>query len=180
LSFHSFNLYRALVSKLVKAQMKEDFEKIVVEYQRTIYNLCYRFLGNHADASEAMQKTFLKAYEKLETFKGMSSMKTWIYKIGLNICRNHLRDRKHNVELDVNKAYPVKNSDPAENAIENEKRQALYRALLELPFKQREAVCLRIYEDQSFSEIARITGRSINTLKVNFHHGLKKLKKILS
>ncbi len=159
--------------------MKENFEKIVSEHQRSIYNLCYRFLGNHEDASEAMQKTFLKAYEKLDTFKGMSSIKTWIYRIGLNVCKNHLRDRKHTVELDVNKAYPTDRDDPVQNVIQNEKRQALFKALSELPDKQRETVFLRIYENHTFSEISGITGQSVNSLKVNFHHGLKKLKKIL-
>src|SRR5438093_5813188 len=67
---------------------REAFEIIVERHRRTVYQLCYRFVGNHEDASDLSQDVFLRAFRGLRNFKGQSSLGTWLYRIGLNVCLN--------------------------------------------------------------------------------------------
>lgn len=159
-------------------EMVPDFEEIAREYQRPLYNLSYRFLWNHHDADDAVQKTFMKAYEKIKSFRGESSLKTWLYKIAINVCRNLLRDKKETTHLDSNIPDTDRDKDPQTKTIENEKRHILFKKLDLLPQKQREVMLLRIYENYSFKDIAKILGQKENWAKVNYHLGMNKLKEI--
>src|SRR6266487_4326145 len=69
------------------------FEELVKRHQRTIYDLAYRMLDNHADAADLAQKTFIQAFLHIHSFRRESSFRTWLFQIGLNLCRNALRDR---------------------------------------------------------------------------------------
>src|SRR3954468_14712832 len=64
------------------------FDVIVERHQRHVYHLCYRFAGNHEDANDLSQDVFIRAYRGLKTFKGNSSLGTWLYRIGVNVCLN--------------------------------------------------------------------------------------------
>src|SRR5438067_11334418 len=69
---------------------REAFEIIVERHRRTVYQLCYRFVGNHEDASDLSQDVFLRAYRGLRGFRGGSSLATWLYRIGVNVCLNRV------------------------------------------------------------------------------------------
>ena len=158
--------------------MAYDFQKIVAEHQRMVYNLAYRFFGNHDDADETVQKTFMKAYEKISGFEARSSLKTWLYKIALNICRNGLREKKRRNSLKQN----LESNDlttPLSEAIDNEESKILKKALNDLPPKQKETIILRTYENLSFREIGQILKLSENSAKVNYHFGVKRLKELI-
>src|SRR5256885_13231287 len=77
------------------------FEELVMRYQKTVYNLAYRMLENHADAADLAQKTFVQAFLHHRSFKRESSFRTWVYQICLNQCRNALRDRARLTHEDV-------------------------------------------------------------------------------
>src|SRR5436190_18996161 len=66
----------------------EAFDLIVERHRRSVYHLCYRFVGNHEDASDLTQEVFLRAYRGLRKFRGQSSLSTWLYRIGVNVCLN--------------------------------------------------------------------------------------------
>src|SRR5215831_19029656 len=66
------------------------FDLIVERHRRSIYNLCYRFVGNHEDASDLSQDVFLRAFRALKNFRGQSSIATWLYRIGVNVCLNRV------------------------------------------------------------------------------------------
>src|SRR5438445_7555690 len=66
------------------------FDVIVERHRRTVYQLCYRFVGNHEDASDLSQDVFLRAYRGLRHFRGQSSIATWLYRIGVNVCLNRV------------------------------------------------------------------------------------------
>src|SRR4051794_33728079 len=70
------------------------FDVIVERHQRQVYQLCYRFLGNHEDASDLAQDVFVRAYRGLRGFKGDSAFATWLYRIGVNVCLNRVATRK--------------------------------------------------------------------------------------
>ena len=66
------------------------FDLIVERHRRTVYQLCYRFVGNHEDASDLSQDVFLRAFRGLRSFRGQSTLATWLYRIGVNVCLNRV------------------------------------------------------------------------------------------
>src|SRR5438876_4499454 len=70
------------------AGRRESFDLLVGRHQRHVYQLCYRFVGNHEDASDLAQDVFIRAYRGLKNFKGEASLGTWLYRIGVNVCLN--------------------------------------------------------------------------------------------
>src|SRR5713226_6209748 len=69
---------------------RDAFDTIVERHRRRVYQLCYRFVGNHEDASDLAQDVFIRAYRGLRTFKRQSSLGTWLYRIGVNVCLNRV------------------------------------------------------------------------------------------
>src|SRR5947207_14141871 len=74
------------------------FDVIVERHRRAVYQLCYRFVGNHEDASDLSQDVFLRAYRGLKSFRGGSSLATWLYRIGVNVCLNRVALKKPALE----------------------------------------------------------------------------------
>src|SRR4051812_29169228 len=70
------------------------FDVIVERHRRSVYQLCYRFVGNHEDASDLSQDVFLRAFRGLNKFRGGSSLSTWLYRIGVNVCLNRVTMKK--------------------------------------------------------------------------------------
>src|SRR6266513_802864 len=72
------------------AQRAGAFDLIVDRHRRAVYQLCYRFVGNHEDASDLSQDIFLRAYRGMRSFRGQSTLATWLYRIGVNVCLNRV------------------------------------------------------------------------------------------
>src|SRR5512144_1231728 len=83
---------RSLVEACVNGH-PEAFELIVARHQRSIYQVCYRFLGNHEDARDLAQDVFLRAYRGLRRFRGQSSLSTWLYRIAINVSLNRVSSK---------------------------------------------------------------------------------------
>ena len=75
------------------AGSREAFDAIVERHRRNVYQLCYRFVGNEADAADLAQDVFVRAYRGLKNFKGQASIGTWLYRIGVNVCLNRLASK---------------------------------------------------------------------------------------
>src|SRR5438309_1600272 len=84
---------RALVEACLSNQAGA-FDLIVERHRRSVYMLCYRFVGNHEDASDLSQDVFLRAYRGLRSFRGQSSLGTWLYRIGVNVCLNRVSAKR--------------------------------------------------------------------------------------
>src|SRR5438046_6973226 len=84
---------RALVEACLGGQ-SAAFDVIVERHRRSVYLLCYRFVSNHEDASDLSQDVFLRAYRGLRSFRGQSSLATWLYRIGVNVCLNRVAVKK--------------------------------------------------------------------------------------
>jgi len=84
---------RALVEACLSGR-SAAFEVIVERHRRSVYLLCYRFVSNHEDASDLSQDVFLRAYRGLRSFRGQSSLATWLYRIGVNVCLNRVSAKK--------------------------------------------------------------------------------------
>src|SRR6187549_1604487 len=85
-----------LVDRYLRGDMAA-FDELMIRYERQIYRLCYRFVQNREDAMDLAQEVFIKAFEHLPTFRRESSLKTWLYRIAMNHCINHVK--KHAYEF---------------------------------------------------------------------------------
>src|SRR6478672_13579758 len=74
------------------------FDLVVERHRRPVYQLCYRFVGNHEDASDLVQDVFVRAYKGLRRFRGQSSLGTWLYRIGVNVCLNRVSTKAPRTE----------------------------------------------------------------------------------
>ena len=164
-----------------RAGDRSAFDELVRRYQRPLYYLCLRYVRVEADAKDLAQRTLVKAYSALAGFRAASSFRTWLYRIAINFCLNHLRDRKREEmrpELGESLIAPPSGGDRA--LIERERGARLRDAIAELPPKQRMVLELRVYDELPFREVAELAGCSENSAKVNFHHAVKRLRAIMS
>ena len=170
----------ALVAACLSGR-RDAFDLIVERHRRNIYQLCYRFVGNHEDASDLAQDVFIRAYRGLGKFKQQSSLGTWLYRIGVNVCLNRLALRTPRpAPLEHEDALPARTETPAEALLRGERAAEVRSAIARLPKKQRATLVLRVYHELPHEQIAGILGSSVGAVKANFFHALKNLKKLLS
>jgi len=156
------------------------FDLIVERHRRSVYLLCYRFVSNHEDASDLSQDVFLRAYRGLRSFRGQSSLATWLYRIGVNVCLNRVSAKKPQSESIEERQFVDERAESASDRLLKDERGARVRAAIaQLPRKQRATLVLRIYHEMSHQEIADVLGSSVGAVKANFFHALGNLKKLL-
>jgi RNA polymerase sigma-70 factor (ECF subfamily) len=156
------------------------FDLIVERHRRQVYQLCYRFVGNHEDASDLAQDVFVRAFRGLRSFRGHSSLGTWLYRIGVNVCLNRVSTKRPVTEsLDARQHVDMQHESPAERLLTRERAVRVRAAIARLPRKQRATLILRMYHDLSHQEIAEVLGSSVGAVKANFFHALGNLKKQL-
>lgn len=165
-----------LVEK-TKTGDRRAFSELVKRHQRGLLRLSLRFMKDLGASEDVVQESFIKAYEKLALFEGRSSFKSWLYQITVNTARNKIRENRHdtteieNVHLAVD---PVAETTLVHGSIAN----LLQTEVEKLPFRQRTALVLRVYEDLSFQEIANIMECPYDTAKANYRHALLKLREV--
>lgn len=154
----------------------EAFEMIIEDYQKKVFNIALRMIGNHDDASELAQEVFIRIYKSIKNFKGESSLSTWIYRITTNVCLDELRKRKNKnvVSLDEDVKHEdgeikrqVEDTGPTPDIIaeKNEIRRVVKEAILSLPEDQRTVIILRDIQGFSYDEIAKIMNCPEGTVK---------------
>ncbi len=159
------------------------FDLIVERHRRQVYQLCYRFVSNHEDASDLSQDVFLRAYRGLRNFRGQSSLATWLYRIGVNVCLNRVSAKaplgKLTESIDEREFADVHAESASERMLKDERGARVREAIAQLPRKQRATLILRMYHEMPHHEIAEVLGSSVGAVKANFFHALGNLKKIL-
>jgi RNA polymerase sigma-70 factor (ECF subfamily) len=156
------------------------FDQIVERHRRHVYQLCYRFVGNHEDASDLAQDVFVRAFRGLRSFRGHSSLGTWLYRIGVNVCLNRVSTKKPITEdLEARQHIDLRNHSPIDRLMQDERAARVRAAIARLPRKQRATLILRMYHELSHQQIAEVLGSSVGAVKANFFHALGNLKKQL-
>ena len=170
----------ALVAASAAGQ-REAFDVIVERHRRTVYQVCYRFVNNHEDASDLAQDAFVRAWRGLKTFKGQSALSTWLYRIAVNVCLNRVSAKTPKTEpIDSTEhVADVRIESASHGMIREERAVAVRKAIASLPTKQRATLIMRTYHDMSHQQIADVLGSSVGAVKANFFHALANLKKIL-
>jgi RNA polymerase sigma-70 factor (ECF subfamily) len=154
------------------------FEILVVRYQTVLFNVALRTLGERADASDATQNTFVKMFEKLDTYDHRYRLFSWMYRILRNECLNILRARTRREFLAP--APAAASAGDAHEAIEAAERQARVRAgLLALPPDYREVVVLRYYAGLSYQEMSATLEIPEKTVKSRLHTARERLGQML-
>jgi RNA polymerase sigma-70 factor (ECF subfamily) len=158
----------------------DAFAPVVERYQRQVYGVCYRFVGNHADASDLAQDVFIRAYRGLRGFRGRSSLGTWLYRIAVNVSLNYVSSKSPRFEPLARAGVAGPAEAPESALLRDERAAALRAAIARLPKKQRATLILRVYHDLRHEEIAAILGSSVGAAKANLFHALANLRKLLT
>jgi len=162
---------------------RDSYALLVDTYKAPIFNLAYRMTGSYEDASDLAQETFVKAFENLGRFDQEKKFFTWLYTIGLNLVRNHLK-KGEKVPLrdfaeDTDFPSRDSSSDPEHSLIHEQRVRHLNMCLNRLSDNLKEAVVLRFYQELSFEEIAEISGLSLGAAKMRAYRGLEKLRELM-
>jgi RNA polymerase sigma-70 factor, ECF subfamily len=168
------------------------FDELFERFSSMVFGLVFQILGDREEALDVSQEVFLTIYRKLDTFRGESSLKTWIYCIAVHRATNRFRwwnriRRRGTVSLEEHLAkspnqelsYNLRSKDqsPEDALLLQEERSEIERKLLELPLPQRVAVIMRDIEGLSYEEIAEALDVSLGTIKSRIARGREELKR---
>jgi len=156
-------------------------DELVARHHASAFRVALGILRNEDAAADVAQDTFLKAFRGLKSFRGDAQFRTWLLTIAANEARGALRKVGRRKEMGLESAGPVAAGTPAVDDVVERRQEAerIKGFLHELPEKQRQAVTLRIFEDLSFREIGALIGSSEGSARVNYHHGIKRLRELL-
>jgi len=181
-------LTREEESRIVQKVLRGDvnaFEKLVLEYEKNVYNIALRMTGNSEDASDMTQEAFIKAYNSLQSFRGDSKFSVWIYRIATNVCLDFLRSksRRPTVSLSVedNDGEDVQldvadESQSPELLLDRQMtRDSVRRGLETLSPEYRQILLLREIQGLSYDEISQALGLEVGTVKSRIFRARKKL-----
>lgn len=150
------------------------FATLMRRHEDRIFALCFRMLHERADAFDATQETFISAFRKADRFRGDSAFSTWLYRIGINTCKDMLRKRSRTPVPQEEEALPLEtDSHRFDEAVVD--RMELIEALEKLPHLYREAVILHDLGGVPYEEIADVTGDPVGTIKSRISRGRRKL-----
>jgi RNA polymerase sigma-70 factor (ECF subfamily) len=169
---------RALVERAVSGDA-EAFEQIVVHHERRILNLALRFTGDMADAQDASQETFLRAYRYLHRLDTDRPIRPWLMRIAVNVCCDLFRRRQADRNSDLAPAPDTSPETPHTQLAADEDKRRLRAALGGLPEKQRAAIVLRDIEGLTTREVAEVLGSSESTVRVQISRARLRLREIL-
>jgi RNA polymerase sigma-70 factor (ECF subfamily) len=155
----------------------DAFGEIVRRYQVSVFNVCYRLLGERRDAEDLAQEAFLRAYQRLRSYDEERPFGPWVRQVAARLCLNYLeRPAPSSFPLDEENDWPAATGEqPEAQARKREREQTIRRALVALPAKQRTAVELRHFQEFSYEEIAVAMGLPLSDVKSHLFRGRKAL-----
>jgi len=170
---------------VLQAQQGSDeaFTNLVETYQKPIYNLCYRMVGEPEEAEDAAQETFLRAYQNLHRYDPSRSFGTWILSIAAHYCIDRLRKRKFlmfsmDAENEDGSSFELPDLDspnPEAESVTKEERDRLHLMLKDLDATDRAAVIMRYWYDFSEVEIAKSLKLTVSAVKSRLHRSRRAL-----
>ena len=161
-------------------QNEQDLEKLVHAHTAALLRYCTGLLGCEADAQDAVQKTFIKAWQQRHTLRhdGTDNERAWLYRIAFNECLNFLNKQRAENQLSIDDADAALinklESDPYFNG--DETQRLFQKAILQLPEKQRIIFNLKYFQEMKYEDMSEILGTSVGALKASYHHAVKKIE----
>lgn len=167
----------------------DAFEQLLLQHQKSVYNLCLRMTGNADDALDLSQEAFIRAWRALGQYQFDAAFSTWLYRLTSNICIDFLRKQKRQQHVSLTMsdeestgeefAVPDPTPGPEEQAIHADAQSAVARAMAALPADWRIVMQLRVVEELSYEQIAEILDVKIGTVKSRLARARGQLRKIL-
>lgn len=172
-----------LVNRFKKGD-ESAFTELVNRYKEKIYYLAYKMTNEHATSLDISQQAFIKAHRSIHWFWGKSSFYSWLYRITVNLCLNHIKKETRLKEVPLDEHIEIKQHIDWQNnpdkALENKELQEnLKKAIDSLPPRQKAVFVLHHQEGLTHKEIASVLGCTIGNVKANHFHALKKLREML-
>ncbi len=168
---------QTLIEK-AKAGDEEAYLKIVEDYKDRIFRLALGIIKNRQEAEDITQEVFIRVFKSIGNFKSRSLLKTWIFRIAVNVSRNFLKKKKVALSLDAIELED-NNPSPLERLEYREKLEGFMQAIGRLPFKQQTVAILRAQQGLDFKEIARIMKCTMGGARAHYFQALKKLRKLM-
>lgn len=167
----------------VKKGNVQAFSYLVEKYQNMVYTLALKLLKKPEDAEELAQDTFIKAFQKIDSYEGKAKFSTWLYSITYNACISELRKQRIEFKsLDdrqISDQDEMKMHDYYRETKKEDQEKYLNLALSKLPEDDQVLVSLYYYENQSMDEISMITGLTVSNIKVKIHRARKRMYGLL-
>lgn len=174
-----------------KAGDVSAFEELIESYQKKIYNLSYRIIGNYDDAADMAQEVLIRIFRSIASFKGQSSFSTWIYRITTNVCLDEIRRKKNKKIISLDEEIRMEDGEikrqimsddlqPDAVAEQEELRSIVSNAINSLPDDHRLVITLRDIQGLSYDEISTVLDCPIGTVKSRISRARLALKKLLS
>jgi RNA polymerase sigma factor (sigma-70 family) len=156
----------------------EAFEKLLLAYQKPLYNHIRNITLNHDDTDDVLQNTFIKVFQNLKKFKRESKLFSWMYRIATNEALTFLNQKakKEGISSETlqNKTIDNLKSDCYFDG--NEIQIKLQKAIVTLPEKQQLVFKMKYFEELKYEQISEILGTSVGALKASYHHAVKKIE----
>lgn len=174
--------------KLVKKALKGDghaFESIVKKYQKQLYFTIRKIVSGHEDTDDVLQDTFIKAFNRLDTYKAEYPFYPWLHRIAVNTAINHYKKKGTHKEssldemLDEGNPFPAKHRNPQRELEQNELNEQVKFALEKLPIDQKVVFLLRTSDELSYEEISTHLNISIGTVMSRLSRARGKLRILL-
>lgn len=160
------------------------FEELVLKYEKTVYNLALRMVGDRDDAFDMTQEAFIKAYGSLSSFRGDSKFSVWIYRITTNVCLDFLRSKSRKQQVSLTVSYddedaqldiPDPKAAPEQQLMQKMSMQSVEEGLKTLPDKQRQILVMRELGGMSYAEIGAALSLEEGTVKSRIFRARKRL-----
>ncbi|MBT9130429.1 MAG: ECF RNA polymerase sigma factor SigH [candidate division WS2 bacterium] len=175
---YKFNLYCLME--------RDKAEEVIIEYLPLIYSVSLKIVKNKDEAEDVAQEACIKIYQALPGFKGLSSLKTWIYRLTVNASIDYLRKKKRISELSLDELEEKgfnPQADKKENIYENleqeELKERVQEQVMKLPLEFRMPLLMKAVDGLSYEEIGEILQIPVGTVKSRIHRGRYVLKSLL-
>jgi RNA polymerase sigma-70 factor (ECF subfamily) len=168
--------------ELLSGFLKGDhvaFDELMTRHEDRIFGLCLRMLGSREDALDATQDTFLTVYRKGRQYSGRSKFSTWLYRVAVNTCHDHLRKRKRHQAIPIQEGSDLPDSSVGDQFDSVEVRPDILTALSSIPEEFRSAVVFVDIDGLALEEVAGILGVPIGTVKSRTYRGRRLLAELL-
>lgn len=172
---------KELVKNILKGDV-ENYRILVDRYAPMIFHLVRSYIRDEEAVEDIVQAVFVKAYDKLNTFNFRSKFSSWLYQMGLNHCRDYLKNiRRKNIKMsdlepDFIQENMIYDGDPQSEIEENEMYTNLRQAIEKLPEDYREAIILKYQDNMTYLAMSKRLGVSVEALKVRVHRARNELR----
>jgi RNA polymerase sigma-70 factor (ECF subfamily) len=171
---------RGTPDPISKAELDRAFEDLYRAHLRDVYSYSYYRVGNHHDAEDLTEQTFLQAYRHFERARRESNgrpLRPWLIRIAHNLASNYHRDRSRRPESALDNVDPISHPHPTEHVVEGrEELRGVIEGLTHLPEDRRDALIMRFALGMGNREIARALGRTDGATKVLIHRAIRQLE----